>query len=119
MNNSLTYFLANETPESMWAERNDPLMLPFFGIQFYACLIRACEKVRKNIAEWHKQSLNAIYRFSRRKGQNLLETATYRLAQKFKLRRGEFEGFQGRRSQLTLGKRAAKRARLRTQLDPQ
>ena len=52
VNNSINYFICNESPEAMWAERTDSLLIPFFGIRFYGSLIKACEKVRKNITEF-------------------------------------------------------------------
>lgn len=35
----------------MWEERNDNLILPFFGIQFYSSLIWGCERIRRSLAE--------------------------------------------------------------------
>lgn len=43
--------MGTDSPESMWEERNDGLVLPFFGIQFYSSLLKACDQVRKSLSE--------------------------------------------------------------------
>lgn len=69
--------MSNDSPNSMWEERNDGLMLPFFGIQFYSSLLKACDKIGTNVAESINQFVGSFHSFSRRKRRCLLKIQNY------------------------------------------